>query len=269
MDFANAFFRAKTNRCFHPKNKDPNTLAGGSRLEAGHFEYWNFCVVYRGGPGGRKFVVPKQYISKVDFLSRTVLPNPARTEIGLYASLPREVRELWDSRGTAVVEDNVINVDGIRIGIEICLDHRLGALWEKLRETGGPLVDVLLVTSAGMAIERGPNPVVPGGVVYLTDGEASSAACIRTDRGQFDPDKVCREPGPGGIKHVPASLSRSSSEFLLLSGCVDFLGKTDLLKGYYSIYQTQGCAYTLKLCKLKKQFVSSTYCRNHSFFRYH
>jgi len=235
--------------CF--SHKDPKVLLKSVDLAADEFEYWNFCVVIRGGPDIRKFVVPKQAISKVDFLDRTYLPNPAETEIGKYSALPHEVRELWDSRRVDLVEDNVIEMDGIRIGIEICLDHRLGVLWEKLKKSGNPLVDVHLVTSAGMAIERGPNPIVPGGVVYLTDGEASSAACTRTDHGEFDPDKVCREPGPGGIKHVPRRASGDSSEFILLSGCIDFLGKTDLLKGYYSIYQTQGCAYTLKLCRLK------------------
>jgi hypothetical protein len=30
-----------------------------------------------------------------------------------------------------------------------------------------------------------------------------------------------------------------------MSGCID-LEHEDLLKGYYSLYQTQGCAYTLK-----------------------
>jgi hypothetical protein len=194
--------------------------------------------------------VTKRYISTVDFLDRTALPNPAQDTVSQYNVPSAQLKELLELRGTELVEDNVIQVDGIRVGLEICLDHRLGVLWESIQSTGQALVDVQLITSAGMAIELGPNPIKPGGgVVYLTDGEASSAACVRTDTTEhFDPETVCRKPGPGGIKHVPKS-SGSLSEFITLSGCIDFLDKTSLLEGYYSIYQTQGCAYTLKLCK--------------------
>jgi hypothetical protein len=86
------------------------------------------------------------------------------------------------SGGTKLVQDNIIEIDGVRVGLNICLDHRLGLLWESIQSTGQALVDVQLITSAGMAIELGPNPFKPGGgVVYLTDGKASSAACVRTD----------------------------------------------------------------------------------------
>jgi len=37
----------------------------------------------------------------------------------------------------------------------------------------------------------------------------------------------------------------SYSSFFPLSACWD-MEKSDLLKGYYSMYQPQGCAYTLK-----------------------
>jgi hypothetical protein len=67
------------------------------------------------------------------------------------------------------------------------LDHRMGSLYNNLRiKHNGELVDVQLIISAGMSIERGINPVRPGGVVYLTDGGASSAACLRTDNGEFE-----------------------------------------------------------------------------------
>ena len=62
----------------------------------------------------------------------------------------------------------------------------MGSLYNNLRiKHKGELVDVQLITSAGMSIERGINPVKPGGVVYLSDGSASSAACLRTDTGEF------------------------------------------------------------------------------------
>ena len=226
---------------------------------ASQVQYWNFAPVFAGGVNVTRYLVSKQYISTADFLDRTHLPNPAQTRIAEYDPLTRQLEELLEQRGTRMIQDNVLETDGVRVGIEICLDHRLGALWTKLGEdaaTEESLVDVLLVTSAGMALERGPNPIRKGGVAYLTDGEASSAACVRsaTD-GPFHPDKVCRM-SPGAIKRIPiyhrrdgndGNIDNPSSEFVLLSGCYDFLGKTKLLEGYYSIYQTQGCAYTLKL----------------------
>ena len=66
-------------------------------------------------------------------------------------------------------------------------------------------MDIILIMSAGMAIERGPNPVVPGGVVYLSDGGASSAACLRpANDGVFLPNSLCRgDTTIGSLKHIP------------------------------------------------------------------
>jgi hypothetical protein len=137
-------------------------------------------------------------------LSRTTLPNPSQENKHDYAEIDDDLEAIFVSRNTTLIRDNVIELDGLRIGVEICLDHRVGTLWNTLRtKHHGELVDILLITSAGMAIERGPNPVVTGGVVYLSDGEASSAACIRSDDlDQFYPNQVCRG-NVGGLKHIP------------------------------------------------------------------
>lgn len=202
----------------------------------------------KGGMGvhHHKYLFQKRYISGADFLSRTTLPNPSNEDLHRYANPWTGMISAAEQRGTKIVEDgNLIEVNGIRIGMEICLDHRMGVLWDALKtKYNSKLVDVQLIISAGMAIERGPNPIVPGGVVYLTDGEASSAACMRTDTGPYDPDKVCREK-PDGIKRIPHG-GPGYSNFFPLAACLD-MEKSDLLKGYYSLYQTQGCAYTLKL----------------------
>jgi hypothetical protein len=143
-----------------------------------------------------------------------------------------------------LIHDNVIELDGLRIGIEICLDHRLGVLWnDLLTKHDAKLVDILLITSAGMAIERGPNPVVPGGVVYLSDGGASSAACLRPNEVGvgFHPNHVCSgDDSIKGLKHLLCSYSN----FFGITACWQF-DDIDLLRGYYSLYQTQGCAFTL------------------------
>ena len=104
-------------------------------------------------------------------------------------------------------------------------------------------MDLHIVISAGMSIRRGPNPVIPGGVTYLSDGTASSAACLRSDHGKFDPEASCRM-SPKGIKHIPVG-GAIYSEFFTMSACID-VETLDFLEGYYSRYQTQGCGYTLK-----------------------
>jgi hypothetical protein len=167
--------------------------------------------------------------------------------VSQYAAFPEQLRTVLAERGTKLVESNLIEIDDLRIGIEICLDHALGVLWENIesKKVEGGLVDIQLVTSAGMAIQWGPNPVVPGGVVYMSDGEASSAACRRADDDRsFDPDTVCRGD-VAGIKHIPSG-GPGYSTFFPLTACID-VEKSALLNGYYSLYQTQGCAYTLKL----------------------
>jgi hypothetical protein len=177
------------------------------KLHATEVEYFNFSPVIKGGPDYHSYVVTKKYISGADFLSRTVLPNPTEEDLRDYADFDKDLETLFQGRNISIVQDNVIKLDGLRIGLEICLDHRLGVLWnDLLTRHHAELVDVLLITSAGMAIERGPNPVVPGGVVYLSDGGASSAACLRPrEQGvPFHPNQVCRgEMTVEGLKHAP------------------------------------------------------------------
>ena len=219
--------------------------------DANDVMYFNLAPVYRGGEHSKEsakhHVVLKQYISNADFLSRTTLPNPSDFDMHAYAKVDQSkiLSETLAKRNITVVTDNFLEIDGIKFGFEICLDHRMGALWNSLRVNhGSNLVDVQLITSAGMSIERGPNPVKPGGVVYLSDGEASSAACIRTDKAAiFDPNHVCRGK-PDGLQHRPQGGAGYTS-FVAISGCID-MEKSDLLKGYYSMHQPQGCANTLR-----------------------
>ena len=177
------------------------------KLHASQVEYFNFSPIIKGGSDYCTYVVLKKYISGADFLSRTVLPNPSEEDLHNYALFDKDLEALFQGRNTTIVHDNIIELEGIQIGIEICLDHRLGVLWnELLTHHQAQLVDVLLIMSAGMAIERGPNPVVPGGVVYLSDGGASSAACLRPlEKGiPFHPNQVCRgDMTVQGLKHTP------------------------------------------------------------------
>jgi hypothetical protein len=214
-----------------------------------------------------RYLVPKNYISSADFLNRAQgLPDPRNSHLVEYNAFGSDLNTFFaQQRKLHVLRNGVLNVDGVRIGIEICLDHRLGVLWRHLQDAYGTvnhetgkvqvddewLVDVHLITSAGMAIERGPTPVRPGGVVYLTDGGASSAACLRTDNAPYDPSVVCRDrhnDGPTGLRHVPVG-GEGYSSYIELATCLnpDDAPWKSMMKGYYSDHATQGCAYTLKI----------------------
>jgi hypothetical protein len=133
----------------------------------------------------------------------------------------------------------------------------MGVLWDNLqrqqRAGGGgsdKLVDVQIITSAGMAIQRGPNPIVPGGVVYLSDGGALSAACIRTDTDDFDPNQVCEPSDPmvaNMLVHmVVLVLVQTTIPNLLPCRLVATPIDASTWKGTWKVHQKQGCASTLK-----------------------
>ena len=225
---------------------DPEKPWWQENVSSANLGYLNFAPLVKGGSNHKHdYVVTKHYISSADFLDRTLLLNPKRSKVHQYADVSDRFQEaLFEKRGTTVVENNFIQVDGLRIGIEICLDHRLGVLWDNIQteQVKGGLVDIQLIVSAGMAIERGPNPVVPGGVVYLTDGEASSAACQRADKGPFDPDTVCRDD-VAGLKHIPNG-GAGYSDFFPITACIDF-EKSALLDRVLQLVPNAGlCVYS-------------------------
>jgi hypothetical protein len=213
-------------------------------LNATEVLYYNFAPVFKGGTGhNHYYIVSKKYMSIGDFLKRSTLPDPSALK--QYATIQESdfLEDALAEGGTTLVDNHLIEIDGIRFGLEICLDHLLGALWESLQtQEHSQLVDVHLITSAGMAIEAGPTPIVPGGVVYMSDGEASSAACIRTDHYAYNASSVCQTP-PNGPKHIPIVEGGDFSTFIMLESCID---QTNIeLEGFYSTHLTQGCAYTL------------------------
>mmetsp|Transcript_22680 Transcript_22680/g.53674 ORF Transcript_22680/g.53674 Transcript_22680/m.53674 type:complete len:324 (+) Transcript_22680:2067-3038(+) len=216
-----------------------------SELDAKDINYYNLSPVMKGGKEHDHFyTVAKHHIAMDDFLDRTSLPDPAEITFGTYTKMDERFR----AKFTNIVEDNIIEMDGIRIGIEICLDHRQGALWTNLkrRNETDVLVDVQLITSGGMSIERGLNAIAPGGVVYLSDGVASSAACRRphTDTDPIQPDKLCRDVSKKGKKRLVPTGGDGYSDYFMMTHCVNY-PKPELLKGYYTMNQPQGCASTL------------------------
>jgi hypothetical protein len=203
--------------------KPPDQAPTGESLdeEVNQIVYGNFCPVYKGGPTkDQRFLVTKKYISNEDFLNREKLPNPRNYNMTEYkhSDFSDKFNEVMKKKNMKIVSDNVLDVDSLNIGLEICLDHNMSALWDNLQESyHSELMDLHIVTSAGMSIQRGPNPVIPGGVTYISDGTASSAACLRSDDGKFNPETSCRAFGPKGPKHMPVGGKRYSEFFPMAS----------------------------------------------------
>ena len=76
-----------------------------------------------------------------------------------------------------VLPSGLLKIGGLRIGLEICLDHALGELCNnelKSWET----VDVQLIVSEGMNVGTGPVCTAAGGPVFLADGFARTEVSL-------------------------------------------------------------------------------------------
>ncbi|EOD27698.1 hypothetical protein EMIHUDRAFT_100094 [Emiliania huxleyi CCMP1516] len=148
--------------------------------------YKNVMPIMKGGPEGKTWLVEKHTISSIDFIK----VDPAfgvrkPCGVGRCSVESQEFNEQFDlettkvlaTAGIRVVKDNVFEVDGLLVGVEICLDHNRGtevfgsrtALEQKIDELK-TTVDVQVIASAGMSIEWGPVAVTRDGPVFMADG---------------------------------------------------------------------------------------------------
>jgi len=148
-------------------------------------QYWNFAPIMRGGPQGVKqhHIVPKTYVSHIDFLDcdsdkegkadaniteSRCHADPYSNGVKKYALFSESQKSSLKKLGFDLQENsNIFHSDGIKFGMEVCLDHAK----EMLRWELGPdvTVDVHLITSAGMSIgwsgaKKGPVFLQDGGV---------------------------------------------------------------------------------------------------------
>jgi len=150
--------------------------------------FYNFAPLQLGGTN-MSYVQFKHFISSIDFLQAA--PGQPRSNV-FYGPPPHSsafCREHPDSKvcvyKTAppnlladfgfgrhqLLEDGVLRLGGVKIGMEICLDHLKGQLCSTNLEAT-ETVDVQIISSAGMAIADGPVCTRPGGPVFVCDGFA-------------------------------------------------------------------------------------------------
>jgi hypothetical protein len=182
-------------------------------------EIVNYAPIQRGGPpsggGLRDSLVYKEAISAVDFQGRNYGPampfnnaDGSGRQINIHTDVDRVPLPTEGARDVLSTQQNVpatggvseatktglgggslFTTGGVNFGVEVCLDHGNHRLNNFL--TGGaatpgdPKPQVLLIPSAGMAIDRGPVYTVPNGLVFNVDAGDGSAAGEVVDRTQY------------------------------------------------------------------------------------
>lgn len=154
--------------------------------------YYNFAPIQIGGET-TMMVHFKHHLSKWDFPATEALHNrvkqpfPAPTTENCYINRGEkgcsystmssdDLERFFGFEPWQVLQDGIFQVKGLRIGLEICLDHRSGTLATAL----GPsqTVDIHLISSGGMNIAAGPVCTGQGGPVFMADGFARTAMTL-------------------------------------------------------------------------------------------
>ena len=140
--------------------------------------FYNAAPIYSRG---RKLIAFKKYISPQDFtnvVGTKGVPNPATVCGQDDPLLPclYSPSQMWMLRHFGFEDYTLVNytfeVLNVRIGLEICLDHKAGLLSKHLGRHN--FVDFHLIVSGGMIIEDGPVGTRQNGVCCLVDGDSKS-----------------------------------------------------------------------------------------------
>eukprot|EP00457_Paulinella_chromatophora_P006468 gb/GEZN01006486.1/.p1 GENE.gb/GEZN01006486.1/~~gb/GEZN01006486.1/.p1 ORF type:complete len:473 (+),score=13.94 gb/GEZN01006486.1/:24-1421(+) len=130
------------------------------------YQYLTFNVapIYGGGPNGRHYVAQKVYISSIDFLEADLFH-------GNYAEMTDEQIKGAGLHDIEILPGKRFEYEGLDIGIEICLDHQVAG--ETMEDVIPNSMDIHIITSSGMDIDRGPVQTRRGGPTFLADGLVS------------------------------------------------------------------------------------------------
>jgi len=168
-----------------------------SQGDDGLQEYQNFALLVEGGAEGARFLIPKRYVSIVDFLSgnrKSSIVGDAFLESDatgdpLYSNnifLALKSKLEGEPYNLATIENNWFELYGIYFSIEVCLDHRFAVAMlnssptllngDSTKWRNPDLMkpqfqaDISLVTSAGMNIKNDNVITKKGGNFFLQDG---------------------------------------------------------------------------------------------------
>jgi hypothetical protein len=173
-------------------------------------EIFNIALVQKGGVKSSTykqgeqdaFVVYKEYVSHIDFLrdkaknwqnpiervvnlgnrSDLVQPTLGSRDISAFGGPASGVvkdqygnQHLKEVNKTGLGGGSIFTIGGITFGIEVCLDHFKRRLRQAERKKGDPRVQVQVVPSAGMSIDKDSIAVVEKGLIFNVDGGGGAA----------------------------------------------------------------------------------------------
>ncbi len=142
-------------------------------------EVQNVALVYHAG---ESYTVAKEYVSGIDYTNGKVRVQPGTLDARNLKTLPPQGST--DSRIQSVFDDErmggcILNIAGLTVGIEVCLDHIESAtpsLGRASRYSG--TIQILLIPSYGMSIGSGLY-CRAGGVVFNVDGRGHGVSDMR------------------------------------------------------------------------------------------
>ena len=128
--------------------------------------YNRSCVFYGGGSSA----IQKQYKSKEDF----ILNNPSGTKgtVNSYLQTMVTYPSVFDpANPVPTIPYSCFTIGNLKIGLEICLDHKRKRLLGYLGEGKIPRQDIQLVISCGMELKQEAIAVRDKGILFNCDGE--------------------------------------------------------------------------------------------------
>jgi hypothetical protein len=152
----------------NPNQPDPNGMDVPS--DTTNRVYRNSAVYVRGGRADSLRIIEKDVPSRLDGV-----PNPYAPKRDAYDAYFEKIFENWHSQ-----KEHVFEVDGVRCGLEVCLDHadEIGhrvlktvlANWNQMEHAAPPDLDLHILTAGGMTIEKGAVAAKINGYILRNDG---------------------------------------------------------------------------------------------------
>lgn len=143
-------------------------------------EIYNYVLVQEGGFGNKEDAGPnaarivlKEYKSTIDFINSG--SGFVSNNVKYLERLEKGSEDkVWNYDG-----NSVFDIDGIQFGLEICLDHKKQRL-EK--STDLPKIDIQLIPSGGMTIQRNAIVSKEGGYVFHCDGNGYGSTLLKVSK---------------------------------------------------------------------------------------
>ncbi|MBX3680438.1 MAG: hypothetical protein KF710_09680 [Rhodocyclaceae bacterium] len=132
--------------------------------------YRNTAPYVRGGISDSLKIIEKRVPSGIDGV-----PNPYAPKPDAYDDHFQKTFESWHSQ-----KEHVFEIDSVRCGLEVCLDHADAAdhrvlrtvleKWHQMENAAPPAVDLHILTAGGMTIQEGAVAARPNGYILRNDG---------------------------------------------------------------------------------------------------